>query len=83
MNLNATRKYLQSMLLVECEPFVATLARFSNRVVERLVTVQPNELNWFYYARWLRKMGKYKQSVEAARKSLEVRESAAVIEFLK
>ena len=83
MNLNATRKYIQALLLVDCEPFVANLAKFSTRVAERLVALQPNEVSWFYYARWLRKLGRLAQSVEAARKSLEVMETAAVGEFIK
>lgn len=63
MNLNAIRKYFQSFLLIECEPFIANLAKFSTRAIERLVKLQPNELNWFYYARWLRKLGKLGQSI--------------------
>lgn len=83
MSLNATRKYVQSLLLVDCPPFVAPLAKFTSRVVEKLVALQPNELNWFYYARWLRRLGKLEQSLEAAKKSQEVRETAAVGEFIK
>ena len=83
MSLNAIRKYVQALLLVDSQPFVTTLARFTSRVIERLVALQPNEMNWFYYARWLRRLGRLEPSLAAARKSQEEKESAAVCEFIR